>query len=81
MCLVVVIIFVESTGMFLALGKITGREITPTELRRGLLCDAGASFFAGFLNTFTHSSFAQNIGLVQMTGRAAATSRWPPPVS
>ena len=68
MCLVVVIIFVESTGMFLALGKITGREITPTELRRGLLCDAGASFFAGFLNTFTHSSFAQNIGLVQMTG-------------
>jgi len=47
MCLVVVIIFVESTGM---------------------LCDAGASFFAGFFNTFTHSSFAQNIGLVQMTG-------------
>jgi NCS2 family nucleobase:cation symporter-2 len=37
-------------------------------LRRGLLCDAGASFVAGFFNTFTHSSFAQNIGLVQMTG-------------
>jgi NCS2 family nucleobase:cation symporter-2 len=33
-----------------------------------LLCDAAASFLAGFLNTFTHSSFAQNIGLVQMTG-------------
>ncbi|MGC6781800.1 nucleobase:cation symporter-2 family protein [Pseudomonas aeruginosa] len=45
MCLVVVIIFVESTGMFLALGKITGREITPTELRRGLLCDAGIAMF------------------------------------
>ena len=68
MCLVVVIIFVESTGMFLALGKITGQEVTPKMLRRGLLCDAGASFFAGFFNTFTHSSFAQNIGLVQMTG-------------
>ncbi|QIH10051.1 MULTISPECIES: nucleobase:cation symporter-2 family protein [unclassified Pseudomonas] len=68
MCLVVVIIFVESTGMFLALGKITGHEVTPRMLRRGLLCDAGASFFAGFFNTFTHSSFAQNIGLVQMTG-------------
>ena len=68
MCLVVVIIFVESTGMFLALGKITGQEVTPNMLRRGLLCDAGASFFAGFFNTFTHSSFAQNIGLVQMTG-------------
>ncbi|MND95002.1 Uric acid transporter UacT [compost metagenome] len=68
MCLVVVIIFVESTGMFLALGKITDREVTPGMLRRGLLCDATASFFAGFLNTFTHSSFAQNIGLVQMTG-------------
>ncbi|SEI23831.1 nucleobase:cation symporter-2 family protein [Pseudomonas asplenii] len=68
MCLVVVIIFVESTGMFLALGKITGQEVTPRMLRRGLLCDAGASFLAGFFNTFTHSSFAQNIGLVQMTG-------------
>jgi xanthine permease len=68
MCLVVVIIFVESTGMFLALGKITDQEVTPRMLRRGLLCDAGASFLAGFFNTFTHSSFAQNIGLVQMTG-------------
>ncbi|UCO96667.1 purine permease [Metapseudomonas lalkuanensis] len=68
MCLVVVIIFVESTGMFLALGKITGREVFPNALRRGLMCDAGASFLAGFFNTFTHSSFAQNIGLVQMTG-------------
>ncbi|MNM65018.1 Uric acid transporter UacT [compost metagenome] len=68
MCLVVVIIFVESTGMFLALGKLTDTEICPNRLRRGLLCDAGASFLAGFLNTFTHSSFAQNIGLVQMTG-------------
>lgn len=68
MCLVVVIIFVESTGMFLALGKITGREVCSNALRHGLMCDAGASFLAGFLNTFTHSSFAQNIGLVQMTG-------------
>ncbi|MEH6366178.1 MAG: solute carrier family 23 protein, partial [Pseudomonas marincola] len=68
MCLVVVIIFVESTGMFIALGKITEQEITPAKLRRGLLCDAGASFVAGIFNTFTHSSFAQNIGLVQMTG-------------
>ena len=68
MCLVVVIIFVESTGMFLALGKITDQEVTPRMLRRGLLCDAGASFIAGFFNTFTQSSFAQNIGLVQMTG-------------
>ncbi|EXF46302.1 xanthine/uracil permease [Pseudomonas sp. BAY1663] len=68
MCLVVVIIFVESAGMFLALGKITGESIDPKRLRRGLLCDAGATFLAGFMNTFTHSSFAQNIGLVQMTG-------------
>ncbi|AGA85759.1 nucleobase:cation symporter-2 family protein [Stutzerimonas stutzeri] len=68
MCLVVVIIFVESAGMFLALGRITGETVDPQRLRRGLLCDAGATFLAGFMNTFTHSSFAQNIGLVQMTG-------------
>ena len=29
MCLVVVIIFVESTGMFLALGKIPARSTEP----------------------------------------------------
>jgi Xanthine/uracil permeases len=46
MCLVVVIIFVESTGMFLALGKVTTVKY-PGMLRRGLLCDAGASFIAG----------------------------------
>ncbi|BFN29634.1 uric acid transporter UacT [Pseudomonas sp. SCT] len=68
MCLVVVIIFVESAGMFLALGRITGETVDPQRLRRGLLCDAGATFLAGFMNTFTHSSSAQNIGLVQMTG-------------
>ncbi len=68
MCLVVVIIFVESTGMFLGPGQDHRPEVCPRMLRRGLLCDAGASFFAGFFNTFTHSSFAQNIGLVQMTG-------------
>ena len=40
MCLVVVIIFVESTGMFLALGKITGQDVTPKMLRR-LIDDGG----------------------------------------
>lgn len=68
MCVVMMITFVESTGMFLALGRITERDVDGGALKRGLLLDAAATFFAGFFNTFLHTSFSQNIGLVGMTG-------------
>ena len=36
MCLVVMIVFIEATGMFLALGAMTGRKVDADDVKRGL---------------------------------------------
>jgi Xanthine/uracil permeases len=61
--------------MFFALGDIVGRKVGRTELARGLRVDALGTILAGMFNTFPTTSFSQNIGLVGMTGCAAAGSR------
>jgi uracil-xanthine permease len=46
MCLVMIVVMIESVGMFLALGDLTGRKLTETDINRGLRTDSGIpSFF------------------------------------
>jgi len=73
MCLVMIVVMIESTGMFLALGEITGKEVTQTDLTRGLRTDGLGTLFGGVFNTFPYTSFSQNVGLVGVTG---VRSRW-----
>lgn len=73
LCLVMVVIMVESLGMFIALGEVTGRPVTHDDASRGLRTDGLGTLIAGIFNTFPHSSFSQNIGLVGITG---VRSRW-----
>ena len=73
MCLVVVIVFIEATGMFLALGAMTGREVGAKDIQRGLRADALGSIIGGVFNTFPYVSYSQNVGLVGVTG---VFSRW-----
>ncbi len=73
MCLVMVVVMVESLGMFLALGELTGRRLSRDDLTRGLRTDGLGTLLGGFLNTFPHTSFSQNVGLVGVTG---VKSRW-----
>lgn len=73
LCLVMVVIMVESLGMFLALGEITGRPVKRDDAARGLRTDGLGTLIGGVFNTFAHSSFSQNIGLVGITG---VRSRW-----
>ena len=68
MCIVMVITLVESTGMFLALSHVVGKRISRNELTNGLRADGLATVVAGVFNTFPHTSFSQNIGLVSITG-------------
>ncbi|RZL95030.1 MAG: purine permease [Variovorax sp.] len=68
MCLVMLVTLVESTGMFLALGQITGRPTTPERLVRGLRADGLGAVLGGIFNAFPYTSFSQNIGLVTLTG-------------
>jgi len=73
MCLVMTIVFIEATGMFLALGSMTGRAVGADDIKRGLRADALGTILGGVFNTFPYVSYSQNIGLVSVTG---VYSRW-----
>jgi NCS2 family nucleobase:cation symporter-2 len=68
MCIVMVVVMIESLGMFLALGEITGRTIDQDSLTRGLRADGIGTILGGVFNTFPYTSFSQNVGLVGVTG-------------
>ena len=73
MTLVMIVVMIESTGMFLALSDITGRRIGQPELAAGLRTDGLGTLIGGIFNTFPYTSFSQNVGLVGVTG---VKSRW-----
>jgi NCS2 family nucleobase:cation symporter-2 len=68
MTLVMIVVMIESTGMFLALSDMTDRPITQTELAAGLRTDGLGTLIGGIFNTFPYTSFSQNVGLVGVTG-------------
>ena len=68
MVLVMIVVMIESTGMFLALGDMTGSRITPSRLSAGLRTDGLGTLIGGLFNTFPYTSFSQNVGLVGVTG-------------
>jgi NCS2 family nucleobase:cation symporter-2 len=68
MCLVMLVVMVESTGMFLAVGEMTDRPVHEPDLKRGLLTDGLGTLIGGIFNTFPYTSFSQNVGLVGVTG-------------
>ena len=73
MCIVMIVVMIESTGMFLALGEMTGRNIDKAAIARGLRADGVGTILGGIFNTFPYTSFSQNVGLVGVTG---IRSRW-----
>jgi uric acid transporter len=73
MTLVMIVVMIESTGMFLALGEMTDRQVDQAALARGLRTDGLGTLIGGVFNTFPYTSFSQNVGLVAVTG---VKSRW-----
>src|ERR1700735_142744 len=73
MCIVMIVVMIESLGMFLALGEITGKTIDRDALTRGLRADGVGTVLGALFNTFPYTSFSQNVGLVSITG---VRSRW-----
>jgi NCS2 family nucleobase:cation symporter-2 len=68
MVLVMIVVMIESTGMFLALSEITGKPISQKALAAGLRTDGLGTLIGGLFNTFPYTSFSQNVGLVGVTG-------------
>jgi NCS2 family nucleobase:cation symporter-2 len=73
MSLVMIVVMIESTGMFLALSDLTGKKIEQKDLAAGLRTDGVGTLIGGIFNTFPYTSFSQNVGLVGVTG---VKSRW-----
>ena len=73
LCIVMIVVMIESTGMFLALGEICERKVGPGDVARGLASDGLGTIIGGLFNTFPYTSFSQNVGLVGVTG---VKSRW-----
>ena len=70
---VMVVVMIESTGMFLALSDMTDKPVSRSQLAAGLRTDGLGTVIGGIFNTFPHTSFSQNVGLVAVTG---VKSRW-----
>ena len=68
MVLVMIVVMIESTGMFLALCDMTGKTLSQPALSSGLRMDGLGTILGGVFNTFPYTSFSQNVGLVGVTG-------------
>lgn len=69
----VLVIMVEATADILALGEICEKPADRETVTNGLRADTASTAVAGVFNGFSLSAFAQNVGLVAITG---IRSRW-----
>ena len=68
MIIVAIVVMTETTGDMIAVGEIVDRPVTPRGLADGLRADGAGTLLGGIMNTFPYTAFAQNVGLVAMTG-------------
>jgi xanthine permease len=67
MCIVMLIVFTESTAYILAMEETVGKQVTDKDLARGLAADGLSGILAGMTTSFLDTVFAQNVSLVRMT--------------
>lgn len=68
MSLVAIVSLVESTGVYFALGDITGRKLTENDLAKGYRAEGLAIILGSLFNSFPYTTYSQNVGLVQLSG-------------
>lgn len=68
MFLIVLVLLTETTAGLIAVGEIVGTPVNERRIASGLRADMLTSALAPVLNSFPQSAFAQNIGLVALTG-------------
>lgn len=71
MSIAFLVTIVETTGTFMALGAATNTPINGKSLSRGMLCDGMGSAFAALMSSPPLSTFAQNVGVISLTGVAS----------
>ncbi len=73
MFIVLIVIMVETTADILAVGSVVGTTVDSKRVAAGLRADMLSCVVAPVFNTFPATAFAQNVGLVAMSG---IKSRW-----
>ncbi len=66
--IVAIVIMTETTGDMIAVGEIVDKPVTRRQLADGLRADGLGTVLGGMFNTFPYTAFAQNVGLVSLTG-------------
>ncbi|MCM3747781.1 purine permease [Paenibacillus pasadenensis] len=67
MILVNIVSMVESTGVYLAVGKATDQKVEQRQIVNGLRSEGAAIMLGGVLNAFPYTAFSQNVGLITLT--------------
>ena len=71
--IVMIITMVETTGDVFATGEIVKKRIRRDDVVRAIRADGVSTVLGGVMNSFPYTCFAQNVGLVRLTG---VKSRW-----
>ncbi len=66
--MVMVVVMVETMSSMMATGDIVGKKVDARMLRNGLNTCGVATTLCGFFNLFPYAAFAQNVGLIGLTG-------------
>ncbi|MCS3782383.1 nucleobase:cation symporter-2 family protein [Tsukamurella ocularis] len=65
---VILVTMVETTADILAVGEVVGTKVDSRRVADGLRADMASSLLAPVFNSFPATAFAQNVGLVALTG-------------
>ena len=68
MIIVMLVVMVETTGDSIAIGEIVDKPIGRKELASIIRADGVSTIIGGILNSFPYTAFAQNVGLIAVTG-------------
>jgi uric acid transporter len=68
MLIVILVTLTETTADILAVGEIVGTKVDRKRIAAGLRADMASSAVSPVFGSFTQSAFAQNVGLVAITG-------------
>ncbi|MFF2246986.1 nucleobase:cation symporter-2 family protein [Arthrobacter sp. NPDC058130] len=68
MLIVILVTLTETSADIIAVGDIVGTKVDAKRIGNGLRADMLSSAVSPLFNSFTQSAFAQNVGLVAITG-------------
>ena len=68
MCIIMLVVLTEGASHIIAVAEITGSKVDAKRISAGLRADVSGSIIGPILNATPTSSFAQNIGLLALTG-------------